>query len=79
MLRVFLAQQILKNMMADYNTVAEEINPPINVRGVTHMEIEDSPGLSSWSLNLSSVDIFLDKFEGTGSIDITKPMMLYGL
>ena len=30
------------------------------------MEIENSPGLSSRSLKLSAVDIFVDKFECTG-------------
>ena len=56
--------------MVENDTFAEDTNPLLNidsnVRGDIHMEIENSPGLSSRYLKLSAVDIFLDKFEGTG-------------
>ena len=48
-----VAQQILTYMVVACNTLAEDISPSLNsdfnVRGHTHMEIEDSPGLSSRS------------------------------
>ena len=56
-------------MMVHYSTLAKEINQSLTinstVRKDTHMHNEDFPGLSSRSLKLSAVDIFLNKFEST--------------
>ena len=56
-------------MMVHYSTLVKDINQSLTinstVRKDTHMHNEDFPGLSSRSLKLSAVDIFLNKFEGT--------------
>ena len=82
-------------MMADCNKCTEDIDPPINAKGHTHMQIEDSPGSSFQSLKPSAFDMFLGKLEVSGdkffkalkfmilltALDLLKdiPMMLMGL
>ena len=88
-------QSDTKNIIVGCNSIVEDINSLLNINSNvgkdTHMEIEDTPGLSFRSFNLSSVEIYdnshpvgVDRMKdiavfAKGSIDITKPIMLHGL
>ena len=72
--RVFLVKNlILKALRYRHWTFNELLSPGFMLLDInshvgkdTHMEIKDSPGLCFRCLKLSSVDIFIDKYEGTG-------------